>query len=309
MSGIWVISDKPRIAWEMLSQARKLAGDEVVTAFVTGNKDIYQETVSFGADQVMCLEMPTNNSWEDYRDIILKAEEINKPSLIMVAATRRGKDLAAQLAALLDVPCVSECKSIIKDGPGFATERIVYGGLAVKKMVCTGCLVVTISQGIYEPVKHEGRKGVIQELKPQGFKTVVMERRPKPASSVYIAEAKIVIGVGRGFSSKEEIKMAEKLAKILDGSVGCTRPVAEDLRWLPEERYIGLSGQTVKPAMYLCAGVSGQVQHTYGIRDAKIIVAVDKNENAPIIQIADYYILGDLKEVLPLLTEACAKAK
>ncbi|HHT62165.1 MAG: electron transfer flavoprotein subunit alpha/FixB family protein [Bacillota bacterium] len=309
MSGIWVISETPKIAWEMLAKARELAGNEVVTAFVVGDYETGMDAISFGADQVLLLEMPANIPWEECRDVILKAGETNKPSLIMVAATRRGKDLAAQLAALLDAPCVSECKSIIKDGENFLTERIVYGGLAVKKMVSNGCLVATIPPGTYHPEKIEGRSGDVKQLKPQGFKMVVRERRPKPATSVNISDANIVVGVGRGFGSKEEIQMAERLADILDGAIGCTRPVAEDLRWLPEECYIGLSGQVVRPALYLCAGVSGQVQHVYGIRDAKTIVAVEKNENAPIIRIADYYILGDLKEVLPALIGAFAKAK
>ncbi|MEL7565323.1 MAG: electron transfer flavoprotein subunit alpha/FixB family protein [Dehalobacterium sp.] len=309
MSGIWVIAESPKMAWELLAKARELAGEELISAFVVGDDAVGLETINYGADLVMLLEMPPDTPWEEYRDEILKVGEKEHPSLILVGASRRGKDLAAQLAAILDVACVSECKTIIKEGESFISERIVYGGLAVKKMASAGCLVATVAQGTYQSQKYQGRTGAVYKLKIKGSSMVVKERRPKPASTVNIGDAHIVVGVGRGFSSKEEVKMAEDLAAVLGGTVGCTRPVAEDLHWLPEDCYIGLSGQTIKPVLYLCAGVSGQVQHVYGIRDAKTIVAVEKNENAPIIQIADYYILGDLREVLPALTEAVAKAK
>lgn len=309
MSGIWVISETPQTAWELLAKARELAGGYLVTAFVVGDDAVGQEAIYYGADQVRLMDMPANASWEEYAVVIAKEAETAKPSVILVGASRRGKDLAAQLAALLDTVCVSECKTIIQEGEKYITERIVYGGLAVKKMESTGCLVATIAARTYEPQKDWDRGGIIVKLALEGTKGVVKERRPKPAESVNIADASIVVGVGRGFSSQAEVKLAESLAKVLGGEIGCTRPIAEDLHWLPEDRYIGLSGQVVKPNLYLCAGVSGQVQHVYGIRDAKIIVAVEKNENAPILQVADYFILGDLKEVLPALTEAISAIK
>jgi len=141
------------------------------------------------------------------------------------------------------------------------------------------------------------------------LKVKVVERRPKPKETVNIKDAPLVVGVGRGFSEASDVKLAEELAQAMGGEVGCSRPIAEDLHWLPEDRYIGISGQVIKPEVYLAAGISGQVQHVYGIRDAKTIVVVDKNENAPIFQVADYYIVGDLKEVLPALTKAAQEAK
>jgi len=309
MSGIWVISEIPQTAWELLTKAKELAGEDLITAFVVGDDAVGQETIHYGADQVRLMDMPANASWEEHAGVIAKEAETTMPSVVLVGASRRGKDLAAQLAALLDAACVSECKTITNEGGKYITERIVYGGLAVKKMESTGCLVSTIAARTYEAKKDGERGGVVVKMAPDSTKTVVQERRPKPAESVNIADARIVVGVGRGFSSKEEMKLAEGLAGVLGGEIGCTRPIAEDLHWLPEDRYIGLSGQVVKPSLYLCAGVSGQVQHVYGIRDAKTIVAVEKNENAPILQVADYYILGDLTEVLPALTEAVSTVK
>jgi electron transfer flavoprotein alpha subunit len=116
-----------------------------------------------------------------------------------------------------------------------------------------------------------------------------------------------LVSVGRGFRKKEDLKLAEDLAGALKAEISCTRGIAEDEHWLPIARYIGISGQTVKPDLYLAVGLSGQVQHMVGCRESKVIVAVDSNESAPIFESADYGIVGDLYEVLPLLTAAVKK--
>ena len=124
-----------------------------------------------------------------------------------------------------------------------------------------------------------------------------------------IAVAEKLVCVGRGLANQADMKMAEDLAAALGAEIGCTRGIAEDYHWLPNDRYIGLSGQYVKPSLYISLGVSGQVQHVAGIRDSKMIVAVDMNENAPIFEAADYGVVGDLYEVAPLLIEAIKQAK
>lgn len=315
MSGIWVISDIPETAWELLSKARELVeqleGD--VTAYVIGDETVGKKTVEYGADKVKLMEKPQNTTWEQYAKVLVKEAEAASPQLILVGATRRGKDLAAQLASLLDSPCVTECKGFqVEAKDKIVVERIVYGGLAAKKMEANSFpLVATIGARSYEKLEADAsRQGEVSKLELAGEANIkLIERQPKPKETVNISEANIVVGVGRGFSEKSELKLAEDLAQALGGEIGCSRPIAEDLHWLPEDRYIGISGQIIKPTVYLSAGVSGQVQHVYGIRDSKIIVAVDKNENAPIFQVADYYIVGDIKEVLPELTKAVAAVK
>lgn len=309
MSGVWVISDVPQTSWELLSKARELAGKASVTAYVVGDNAIGQETITYGADTVKLMEMPAETTWEQYVELVAADYEKERPEIILVGADRRGKDFAAQLAALLDIVCISECKSLVVEGDHFEAERIVFGGLAVKKISCQAPLIVTISARTFEARKDSNRQGIIIKIRLPANKMKVKERRPKPAESVNIAEADVVIGIGRGFSSKDEMKLAEDLAKVLGGELGCTRSIAEDMHWLPEDRYIGISGQVIKPKLYICAGISGQVQHVYGIRDAKTIVAIDKNENAPIFQVADYYVVGDLNEALPALKEAILAIK
>ena len=127
---------------------------------------------------------------------------------------------------------------------------------------------------------------------------------PISAEGVDISAATKLVSVGRGFRKQEDLKLAEELAASLKAELACTRGVAEDEHWLPIARYVGISGQTVKPELYLAAGLSGQVQHMVGCRESKVIVAVNNDERAPIFEAADYGIVGDLYEVLPLLTAA-----
>jgi electron transfer flavoprotein alpha subunit len=131
----------------------------------------------------------------------------------------------------------------------------------------------------------------------------VVSRAPKQRGSVDITGAKKNVCVGRGLAKKEDIGIARELAQVLGGEVGCSRPVAEELQWLPEEVYLGISGKTVKPLLYLSLGVSGQVQHITGIRDSKVIFAINRDENAPIFDAADFGIVGDLYQVVPRLIE------
>ena len=123
-----------------------------------------------------------------------------------------------------------------------------------------------------------------------------------------ITEAKIVVCVGRGVEKKEDVELARELARVLGGEVGCSRPVAEELHWLPEEVYLGISGKKIKPDLYVGVGVSGQIQHVTGIRDTKVIFAINKDENAPIFDAADYGIVGDLYQVVPKLIQELKSA-
>ncbi|MFZ7101054.1 MAG: electron transfer flavoprotein subunit alpha/FixB family protein [Peptococcaceae bacterium] len=314
MCKIVIISDVAETLYEMLAKARELVtAEEKIAAFVNGDEKTAQDAVGYGADIVKLLTMPRETAWESYSADLQQEITALQPELIMVGATRRGKDLAAQLAARLDIPCVTECKNLQYTEGRLVMQRIVYGGLAEKELEGTKFpVLVTIASRTFAKwsAKDAARTGEISQLAlAADSKIKVVERRPKPAETVNIKDAQIVIGAGRGFTEKDQLNIAEELAGVLGGVVACSRPIAEDLHWLPEDRYIGISGQVIKPGVYIAAGISGQVQHVYGIRDAKTIVAIDKNENAPIFQVADYYIVGDLQEILPALTNAAREVK
>src|SRR5690554_5469429 len=142
MSNFWIISDTTETAFEMLAKARELAEDANITAFITGTEAQGQEAIGYGADNVKVMEMPENATWEGYLPELVKEAQSQKPELILVGATRRGKDLAAQLAALIDSPCITECKSLEFDGSKATLKRIVYGGLAEKTIECNDFPVV-----------------------------------------------------------------------------------------------------------------------------------------------------------------------
>ena len=136
----------------------------------------------------------------------------------------------------------------------------------------------------------------------------LIETLPVKRDKIDLASAEKVVCVGMGLDKQEDMKMAEELAQLLGAEIACTRGIAEERQWLPVESYIGISGAKIKPSLYISMGVSGQVQHVVGIRDSKIIVAVDSNEKAPIIKAADYSIIGDMYEIIPLLIEELKKA-
>jgi electron transfer flavoprotein alpha subunit len=154
------------------------------------------------------------------------------------------------------------------------------------------------------------RPGTLKELKVAPKSAVkVVGRSPKRSESVDLADAKTIVCVGRGIEKPEDIALAKELADALGGEIGCSRPIAEELNWLPEERYLGISGKKVKPNLYVGVGVSGQIQHVTGIRDSKIILAINRDENAPIFEAADFGIVGDLYQVVPMLTSELRKAR
>ncbi|MBY6276043.1 electron transfer flavoprotein subunit alpha/FixB family protein [Symbiobacterium thermophilum] len=309
MNNIYVIADIPDHAYELISKAATIGGN--VTVFVKGDRAVAEECFSFGAHRVKLMPRPGNTIWERYATSICSYVEQERPELILVGATRRGKTLAAYMAGLLDCPYISEAKKLEVNGNTITASRTIYGGLAEKSLEISGqTVIVSIAANTFDKVKVDmPANGEITEImfsESKGLLLVAMKE--KEVSSVNLNESDVVIGVGRGFGNKENLKLAEEVAELLGGELGCTRPVAEDLHWLPEERYIGISGAVIKPNLYLCAGISGQIQHVYGIRDAKMIVAIDKNENAPIFKVADYYIVGDLLEVLPEIISALKQA-
>ncbi|WP_461208545.1 electron transfer flavoprotein subunit alpha/FixB family protein [Desulfocurvus sp. DL9XJH121] len=304
---VWTIAESKQLAAELVAGARAVAGaDAQVVAFVGADEGAAQELVAAGADAARAMPLPADAPWEAYVPVLAKLAQDAAPRLILVGATKRGKDMAAQLAGLLDAPCVSDAKDLRLDNGTLEAGRMVYGGMAVKTLSSTSPTVVaTISAQCFEALAPDAsRSGDVQTLAPEAGAVKVVAREPRQKGGVNLAEATRVVGVGRGFTEESDLQLARDLAEAMEAEVACTRPIAEFFKWLPEELYLGISGQVIKPQVYLAAGVSGQAQHVYGVRDSKVIVGVNKDENAPIFQTSDYYIVGDVKEVLPALTKA-----
>ena len=299
---IWVLATESEMAAELLSQAVKWGQ---VRVLLDGDEAAGQDMLKRGADAVSLMPLPADGPWQGYRAALWQLAEREQPELIMAGNKKRARDLAGYLAARLDIPCLAEIQSLEKQDDGWQASRLVYGGLALKTLRVKGRLMVTVAAKLYEPAAaNRAASGDISALAYDPGPLKVLERQPKPAGGVDLALAQMVIGIGRGFEKPEELRLAETLAEVMGAELGCTRPISEFFGWLPEDRYIGISGRVIKPKLYLAAGISGQVQHTYGVRDAKVIVCVNKDEQAAMHRMSDYCIVGDIKEVLPAIASA-----
>ncbi len=235
-------------------------------------------------------DLPEDQALDAFVPVLADEARLADPDIFLLAATARGKELAARLAARLQTGLCSQCIAMTFNDANGAPEmeRLAYGGAAVQRVTCSSRPVMaTIPPGTYgaADVLEEGSKGDVRALAPPPPSPVkVLERKAKTRRTVDITEAKVVVSVGRGLAKQEDLALVRQLADALGGEIGGTRPMTEELHWLPEEVCIGLSGVQVKPELFLALGVSGQIQHVTGIRGAKVISAVNRDENAPIFQ-------------------------
>jgi electron transfer flavoprotein alpha subunit len=315
MAGIWVFAENREQMLELLNAGKELAADfGTKLAAFAWDKQLAQEYITYGADEILLLPpLADDQPLESCVPVIADVAKTEDPDVFFIAATQRGKEIAARLAARLNTGLCSGCSGfkVDKEKKLLAMERMLFGGLAVQTLVPTARpQMATIPPRTFDPAApQEGKAGNIRELPavpPSAVK--VVSRTAKVREAVDITEAKIVVCVGRGVEKKEDVELARELARVLGGEVACSRPVAEELHWLPEEVYLGISGKKIKPDLYVGVGVSGQIQHVTGIRDTKVIFAINKDENAPIFDAADYGIVGDLYQVVPKLIQELKSA-
>ena len=235
---------------------------------------------------------------------ILKVVGSTGAKMILIPATRRGKEIGGYLAGLLGCGIIGEVKAIDHDGGGFRFIRGLFGGRfeAQIRGVSEKGVVLVLPRAL-ESAGAPPAKTIAISSSGIVAKSHRTEVRPKEKSASNIEDAKVIVSGGRGVKKKEDFALLEELAKAAGGMVGCSRPIAQDLRWLSADHWVGLSGHKVKPRLYFACGISGQVQHLAGIGDAKIVVALNSDANAPIFQNADYGIVGDLYQLLPAITK------
>lgn len=311
MAGIWIYSEETTVAAELAAMAQDLAKTMQRTICGIALTDaMAQNLVENGVEKIFRLESDSQHA-ESYVKAIVELAKAEQPEVLLIGATMRGKSMAAQIAAGMQAGLVTEATKVSAQDNGIETERMLYGGLAVCTEQLAFPVLVTIPAHAYEARKNtDGPKGEILGKKVQTDQRIKVEEVcPIISQGADVSAAERLICVGRGIGKQEDMELAEALAKICRAEIGCTRSIAEDYHWLPSESYIGLSGKTTKPDLYISLGVSGQVQHVAGIRDSKVIVAIDMNENAPIFAAADYGIVGDLYEIVPALTQALEQAK
>lgn len=311
---VLVYSDNKKIAIEMLSKSAEIAKAQKkkVTAVIIGKADenLAKEYISYGADQVFIAETSQESfKAEEYADILANIVKETGAETILIGSNKNGKELSARLGGKLNAGCVVDSNNVYIKNNKLMAERVVYSGNAIAvEQFNSKPAIVTIPSKVFDPLKKDAnRKGEIKKKKIDSEKSSskIVKVQEMKSEGVNVEDAEIIVSCGRGFKNKDDIKIVQELADALNGkTVGCSRPIAADLKWLSEDHWIGLSGHKVKPKLYIAAGISGQIQHIAGMRDSGIIVAINKDPEALIFKSADYGIVGDLYEVLPKLTSA-----
>ncbi len=304
MAGIFVFSEDSALARQLLTPALELKKSlsQPITALAVSEASA-KELAALGADKAVVLQ---NGNWvEGLSEAIYSQVNEAQGSVLLVGGTLRGKHVASYVAAKMNAGMTTDAKTVTVESGKLVASRVLYAGLAVCEEEIALPAVATIRARTFLAPAAAPVAGAVETINVAGELRVTVDAvTPTGGTGVDITTANKLVSVGRGFHKKEDLKLAEDLAAVLKTELSCSRGIAEDEHWLPIERYIGISGQTVKPDLYLAVGLSGQVQHMVGCRESKVIVAVNNDERAPIFEAADYGIVGDLYTVLPLLTAA-----
>lgn len=297
MTEAWIVTHDADAAAALVRTARTLADRVVAVSLGAGP--------IAGTDLTVTVDVAPGELVEAYARPVAALLAQRGATLVALGADVRSRLLAGQVAAHLGVSPVT-VSGVVSATPLVVT-RAAYGGLAVATdEVSAPVAVLVIEPGaVAKGADAVAGEGAVEAagLQPVAGATLV-ETRAKAGEQVDLAAAKRVVGVGRGFAAEADLELARDVAARLGAELACSRPISEGVGWMPAERYLGVSGATVKPELYLAVGISGQVQHLVGVGGAKVIVAINKDKNAPIFQHADLGVVGDLYEVLPALAAA-----
>ena len=314
--GVMVYSEDMDLELQLLGKGRELTdklGGPLSAVVIGPEQRGADELIRHGADKVYSYKVSGLDlySIETYRSALLEAVKRESPQVILIGSTKRGRELAPRIASALRTGCMTECIELeVDEGGGLLGRRLVYGGSALAtERSQKKPHVATIPPRVFKRAEPSERKGEIieMEMEPPRPRAVIVERRKKTREGGALESARVIVAAGRGFKRKEDLRLLEDLAEVLGAEIGCTRPLAADSGWLNE--WIGISGHKVRPRLYIACGISGTVQHLAGIRDAQVVVSINKDEGANIFQASDYGIVGDLYTILPALTKALRRSK
>ena len=322
------------IALELIGKGKDLAKDlgTTVTAVLVGSnvKGLADELGEYGADKVIVVDDPELKDYrtEPYTHAITAVINEFKPDIFLIGATAIGRDLGPRVCARIHTGLTADCTQLdIGDFPLVAMpgKEQKHGQLLMTRPAFGGNTIATIACPEFRPQMATVRPGVMQKLdREAGRKAEIIEFNPgftpdnkyveileivKAVSDVAdIMDAKILVSGGRGVGSAENFKLLDDLAEAIGGTVSCSRAVV-DSGWKPKDLQVGQTGKTVRPHVYFAIGISGAIQHVAGMEESDIIIAINKDESAPIFDVADYGIVGDLNKIVPMLTEKIKEAK
>ncbi|MDD6168607.1 MAG: electron transfer flavoprotein subunit alpha/FixB family protein [Lachnospiraceae bacterium] len=317
------------VAFELLGKGKDLAKDlnTDVTAVLIGSdvKGLVDELAEYGADKVIVVDDPKLKDYrtEPYAHALASVINEYKPEIMLVGATAIGRDLGPTVSARVATGLTADCTVLeIGDFPinAVAGQEQKHNQLLMTRPAFGGNTIATIACPDNRPQMATVRPGVMQKITPvKGAKAEVIEYNPgftpnnryveilnvvkAVKNTANIMDAKVLVSGGRGVGSKENFKMLEELAEVLGGTVSCSRAAVEN-GWLPVDLQVGQTGKTVRPQIYFAIGISGAIQHVSGMEDSDLIIAINKDEGAPIFDVADYGLVGDLNKIVPALTKA-----
>src|SRR5215467_11378232 len=311
-----------RVSWETIAAAQAIAAETSATVeaavFGSGIAGIAQEVAGKKVAKVYAIESPKLGKYEpDGVVAALKAFiQQRQPTLVLMPHTYQVRDFVPQLATALQRSLISDAIGFHKDGSKLVFTRQMFQGkfAADVSFACPAPHFVTFQSGAFRGDKAEAGaspapvENVTAQV-PDGVQRNQAENPCKEAKqAVDLTQAEIIVSVGRGIKEQKNIELAQALADALGGEIAASRPIC-DSGWLPMDRQIGSSGQTVAPKVYLAVGISGAIQHIVGMKGARTIIAINKDAEAPIFEIADYGVVGNLFDIVPALTEEVKKAK
>jgi len=307
------------ITFEMLTKGRELAEktETELTAILLGNAvQEHAKTLANHAAKVLIVEDQKleNFNSETYQATLYNLISTHKPLLTLIGHTSFGLELAPSLAVSLKIPMATDCIDLTFEKRELLVTRQMYGGKVnvLARLQTAESYIATIRQAAFQSKKETGINGEIIKVDSPISKEITrkqfIEYVMPPPSGVDITAADILVGIGRGIKDAAEIPSVEELARNLGGVLACSRPIV-DKGWLPNDRQVGSSGKTVKPKLYIALGISGAFQHILGMKNADLIIAVNKDQNAPIFGVADYGIVDDLFKIVPALKNQISQLK
>jgi electron transfer flavoprotein alpha subunit len=325
--GVWVIAEHYKkkiqnVSFQLLSKGRELADLlQVKLSFVLLGKDFDDELEEFslyGMDEIIYIKSPILKDYYSdlYTKVITELVIENKPEIILIGATPTGRDFAPRVAKRLNAGLTADCTGleINLETRNLLQTRPTYGGsiMATIRTPSNRPQMATVRAGIFNMPEKVKKKVNIRKIEYQFEEkdsvSKIVKIISKAKSNVNLEDAKFIVAGGRGVGSREGFRIIEELAEVLDAELGGSR-ITVELNWLDPDRQIGQTGKTVSPKLYIACGISGAIQHIVGMQNSEIVVAINKDPNAPIFNWAHYGIVGDLHEIIPVLIQEFKKLK
>ncbi|EGT3606361.1 electron transfer flavoprotein subunit alpha/FixB family protein [Clostridium perfringens] len=316
-NGVWVFAEQregqlQKVSLELLGEGRKIADKlgSKLTALLIGSKvqNLVEDLSRHGADEVVVVDAPELEHYttDGYTKAICELANAKKPNIIFIGATFIGRDLGPRVAARLETGLTADCTSLdvdVESGDLLAT-RPAFGGNLMATIVCPDHRpqMATVRPGVFEKLPLGENDATVENVEVKfnsnDIRTKIVEIIKEHKDIVDISEANVLVAGGRGIGSEENFKILKELAEVMNGSIAASRAAVEK-GWVDKDYQVGQTGKTVRPNIYVACGISGAIQHAAGMQDSDMIIAINKDANAPIMKIADYAIVGDVNKVVP----------